>query len=70
MSGLLDPDEIWRRVGERIGGSPDGLLVFSGTLPLAAELAYASHFRVELVDERHDRRLTVAYSVEVHPLLD
>ncbi len=70
LTGLLDPEEIWRRVDERIGGAPDGLLVFSGTLPLAGELAYASRFRVELLDERHGQRLEVAYSVEVHPLLD
>lgn len=70
VAGLLDPEEIWRRVGDRIGGTPDGLLVFSGTLPLAGELAYGSRFAVELVDEQHDRRLSLAYHVEVHPLLD
>jgi len=32
--------------------------------------AYASRFRVELVDELHGQRLEVAYSIEVHPLLD
>jgi len=70
VAGLLDPREIWRRVDERIGGAPDGLLVFSGTLALAGDLAYASRFRVELVDELHGQRLEVAYSIEVHPLLD
>jgi hypothetical protein len=70
VEGLLDPEEIWRLVSDRAGGAPEGLLVFSGTLPLAGELAYGSRFAVELVDERHDRRLSVAYDVEVHPLLD
>jgi len=69
-ASLLDPEEILRRVAARTGAEGDGLLVFSGTLPLAGDLEYASRFRVELADEEHELRLEVAYRVEVKELLD
>lgn len=69
-ASLLDPEEILRRVAARTGAETEGLLVFSGTLPLAGELEYASRFRVELADEEHGLRLELAYAVEVKDLLD
>lgn len=69
-AALLDPEEILRRVAGRSNAGLEGVLVFSGTLPLAGELAYASKFRVELRDEAEKRHLEVAYTVDVHDPLD
>ena len=63
-------EEIMRVVEARIGRTLDGLLVFSGTLPLAGELTYADRFRVELADELHGMRLEVEYAVDQSELLD
>lgn len=70
VADLLDPEEILRLVEARIGGSLDEVLTFSGTVPLAGELEYASRFRVELTDELHAMHLEVAYAIEVNELLD
>jgi len=70
VTSLLDPEEILRLVAARTGRPLDDALVFSGTIPLAGELEYASRFRVELADETCGRHLAVAYAVEVHELLD
>ncbi len=70
VASLLEPEEILRRVEERTGRTLDDVLVFSGTIPLAGELTYASRFRVELVDELHAMRLEAEYAVEVSDLLD
>lgn len=69
-ASLLDPDEILDLVATRTGRGLDGVLVFSGTLPLAGELVYAPRFRVELRDELRGASLEVAYAVDVHDPLD
>jgi hypothetical protein len=69
-TSLLDPEEILRRVAGRSHAGLEGVLVFSGTLPLAGELAYAPRFRVELRDEQRGALLEVAYTVEIHEPLD
>ncbi len=65
VTSLLDPEEILRLVAARTGRPLDDVLVFSGTIPLAGELEYASRFRVELADELLGMHLAVAYAVEV-----
>jgi Protein of unknown function (DUF2848) len=70
VASLLAPEEILRRVEARIGRDLDGVLVFSGTIPLAGELTCASRFRVELVDELHAMRLEADYAIGVSDLLD
>ena len=70
VASLLDPQEILRQVKARTGRDLDDVLVFSGTIPLAGELAYASRFRVVLVDELHAMHLEAEYAIEVSDLLD
>ena len=70
VTSLLAPEEILRRVEARSGRDLDDVLVFSGTIPLAGELTYASHFRVALDDELHALHVEVAYAIEVSDLLD
>tara|TARA_B100001971_G_C18174813_1_gene529307 strand:- start:83 stop:787 length:705 start_codon:yes stop_codon:yes gene_type:complete len=47
-----------------IDGMDDGLVLFSGTLPvLTDEIVYGSHFRCELIDLRLDRVLACEYKI-------
>lgn len=67
---MLDPDDIFERSRERVGGGGEGLLVFSGTLPLLGDLACSDRFAVELHDEHADRRLALDYAVHAIDPLD
>ncbi|HET6550620.1 MAG TPA: DUF2848 family protein [Solirubrobacter sp.] len=69
VTDMLDPEDIFARSLARAGVGPDGVLVFSGTLPLAGELTFADRFAVELVDEHAGRRLALDYTIDaVEPL--
>jgi hypothetical protein len=70
VSALLDPQDIMRRVSERLGSGTDGALVFSGTLPLLSQLEHAPRFRVELIDDDHGLRLETSYAVDAVDFLD
>lgn len=70
VTEMLDPEEIMRRVERRTGASLDGVLVFSGTLPLAGELEYGDRFAVELADEETGRTLALEYAVNAIEPLD
>jgi uncharacterized protein DUF2848 len=67
---MLDPQDILARVEKRTGRGLDGVLVFSGTLPLVGELAYADRFEVELRDETSGESLSLQYRVNVTKRLD
>jgi len=67
---MLDPEDILARVAKRTGRGLDGVLVFSGTLPLAGELTYADRFEVELRDETSGESLSLHYRVNVTEPLD
>jgi Protein of unknown function (DUF2848) len=70
VSAMLDPQDILARVERRTGRGLDGVLVFSGTLPLVGELSCADRFTAELSDEQADTRLTLDYGVTVVEPLD
>jgi hypothetical protein len=70
VTALMDPEEIVRGVVQRTGQAIEGVLIFSGTLPLLAELEFSSAFAVELSDPTRDLQLRVEYSVEVVSPLD
>lgn len=70
VTEMLDPEDILARVERRTGAGLDGVLVFSGTLPLAGELEYADRFAVELADEETGRTLAVDYAVNVVEPID
>lgn len=67
---MLDPEDILARVEKRTGRGLDGVLVFSGTLPLAAELTFANRFEVELRDETNGQTLSLRYRIDVTEPLD
>jgi hypothetical protein len=71
VSEMLDPQDILERVRGRTGRVDlEGVLVFSGTLPLVGELSYADRFAAELSDEVTGARLTLEYAVNVIEPLD
>jgi hypothetical protein len=71
VTEMLDPEDILERTRARTGLTDlDGVLVFSGTLPLVGELSCADRFAAELTDEATGNRLTLEYSVNVIDFLD
>lgn len=69
-AALLDPEDIYAMALDRSRGDGDGLLVFSGTLPLLGDLTYARRFAVELADEERGVRLRVEYEVDAVDPID
>jgi len=69
-AALLDPEDIHAMALHRSAGDGEGLLVFSGTLPLLGELIYARRFAVELVDEVRGARLHVEYEIDAADPID
>jgi hypothetical protein len=69
-AAMLDPQDILARTEARTGRGLDGVLVFSGTLPLVGELTHANRFAAELHDEVRDARLALDYAVTVVEPLD
>jgi hypothetical protein len=71
VSEMLDPQDILGRVRIRTGRDDlEGVLVFSGTLPLVGELSYGDRFAAELSDEVTGARLSLDYAVNVIEPLD
>jgi hypothetical protein len=70
VTSMLDPEDILERVRERTDRGLDGVLVFSGTIPLVGELKFADRFAAELSDDGNGRRLTIDYAVNVVDPLD
>lgn len=70
VTAMLDPEDIVTRVRDRTGRDLDGILVFSGTLPLVGELSCADAFAAELCDESTGARLDLNYRVNVIEPLD
>lgn len=70
VTEMLDPEDILARTERRTGRGLDGVLVFSGTLPLAGELEYSDRFAAELRDERDGRSLTLEYTINTVDPLD
>jgi len=62
LSAILPPEELLGLVRSRLGNDSEGLVIFSGTIPvISGRLVFASHFRGELRDPRTGQSLTVAY---------
>lgn len=69
-AALLPPEEIFAMALERSGGDGEGLLVFSGTLPLLGDLRFTRSFAVELADEERGSLLRVGYEVDAVDPID
>jgi len=70
VTSLMDPTDIMQGVMARTNSRSDGMLVFSGTLPLVGELAFTKTFAAELSDEEHGLHIRIGYSVDVVEPLD
>jgi hypothetical protein len=63
LGAILSADDLLTRVRSRIKDEQyEGLVIFSGTLPLVAgKIVYTPEFRCELLDPRTGRSLSCAY---------
>jgi hypothetical protein len=67
LESIISATELMELVKSKIiDGMGDGLVIFSGTLPvLTDEIIYGSHFRCELIDRRIDRVLACEYQINI-----
>jgi hypothetical protein len=64
---ILGPDDLMAFVRAKLPGPPKGTVIYSGTVgTLAGEFVYGERFEAELIDDKLNRRLELAY--EVRPL--
>jgi hypothetical protein len=65
LGSIISATELMDLVKSKmIDGMDEGLVLFSGTLPvLTNEIIYSSHFRCELIDLRLDRALACEYQI-------
>jgi hypothetical protein len=65
LGTIISAPDLIRLVKPAIkDGQSDGLVIFSGTVPiLTKEMIFGTRFRAELIDARKDRRLTCEYRV-------
>lgn len=63
LASILPADDLLALVRSRLkDGQTEGLVLFSGTVPvLAGAIVYAEFFRCELIDPRTERRLGCSY---------
>ena len=67
LESIISATELMELVKSKIiDGIVDGLVIFSGTLPvLTDKIIYGSHFRSELIDRRIDRVLACEYQINI-----
>jgi len=67
LGTIISPPDLIRLVTSSIkDGQCDGLVIFSGTVPiLTREMIFGTGFRAELIDTRKDRSLTCEYRVVI-----
>lgn len=64
---ILGPEDLMAFVRSKIPGPLDGTVIYSGTLGmLTGGFVYGERFEAELIDEKLNRRLELAY--EIRPL--
>jgi hypothetical protein len=64
LAAILAPHDLIAFVRSKIRASLMGLVIYSGTVGLlSGEFIYADRFEAELIDEKRERRLALAYDV-------
>jgi hypothetical protein len=70
LSIIRRPEELVRLTVEWLGIEADGLVLFSGTVPLkTGKVVFGDSFRYELVDPILGRKLEFRYRVKVLPIV-
>jgi len=65
LNKILRPEELIRKVRERVTGDFSGAVIFSGTFPIiGGRINYGTYFEVELIDEIKGRVLNHSYMVQ------
>jgi hypothetical protein len=64
LATILPPEELIRLVQQKVRGSLEGIVIYSGTPPLKTEgIIFADQFEGELYDPTLKRKLTLNYSI-------
>jgi hypothetical protein len=69
-SGLRRPDELLALYESREGTTPDGTVMFCGTLPVQGGIRFTAALKLELHDALLGRSLLHRYDVEVLPVAE
>lgn len=70
LSIIKHPEELVRLTVEELGVEADGLVIFSGTVPLkTGKVVFGDSFKFELVDPILNRKLGFRYKVKVLPVV-
>jgi len=70
LNTIKHPEELIRLTVEELGVEADGLVIFSGTVPLKTEkVIFGDSFRFELVDPILNRKLEFRYRVKTLPVM-
>ena len=64
LSSILHPNDLVKE----ISGTPNGLVLFSGTIPLKEKLTFSKYYKIEMVDPVRDRSIVHQYNVIVKRL--
>ena len=67
LSDLLTPDLLMQYGAAVMPAHRDGLVVYSGTIPLVGDIIYSDQWRVSMHDEVSGRKMSKEYEVEVLP---
>ncbi len=63
LSLILQPESLIKE----LGGEKEGLILFSGTVPVVGEPSFSDRFKMEMVDPILGRRIEHEYKVSVKP---
>jgi len=70
LNAVKHPEELIRLTVEELGVEADGLVIFSGTVPLkTGKVVFGDSFRFELVDPILNRKLEFRYRVKTLPVM-
>lgn len=70
LNTIKHPEELIRLTVEELGVEADGLVIFSGTVPLkTGKVVFGDSFRFELVDPILNRKLEFRYRVKTLPVM-
>jgi hypothetical protein len=69
-AGLRRPDELLALYESRAGTTPDGTVMFCGTLPVQGGIRFTPSMTLEIYDAVLGRGLQHRYAVEVLPVAE
>ena len=69
-AGLRRPDELLALYAKRMGGLPESMAMFCGTLPVRGGIRFAASWTLTLEDPVRGRSIEHVYSVDCLPIAE